>query len=140
MTRPFTTPPKQTPSLGRAEDVHACIEDEQVGHTAEDLLGLVRRPGIAVTVGDVQLDGMNRGALLLEISHCLIQVVLTVVGDDDLHARFGEDLGIAEARAGSAAGDKCDLASKVFHDIAPYLKIFPDDACIIAQFRRQLNR
>jgi hypothetical protein len=44
--------------------------------------------------------------------HGLIEVVLPHVRDDDLAARLGEDLRLAEACAGPAARNECYLALK----------------------------
>jgi hypothetical protein len=52
--------------------------------------------------------------------HGLIEVVLPHVRDDDLAARLGEDLRLAEARAGPAARDECYLAFEICHVLVSF--------------------
>ena len=73
---------------------------------------------------DAEIDGRQLTYKLNKLLPYDIAVSGVEQVADDLHARFREDLGIAEAGTGSAAGNECDLASKVFHDIAPYLRDF----------------
>ena len=101
--------------LGRAERVDARGVEHQLRRAPEDLLDLIGGGRVGGPVGDVELDGVGRCALVAEVGQRLVESILAHVGDDDLAPGLGEHLGLPEARPRSPSGDEQDLVLEVLH-------------------------
>ena len=101
--------------FGRAEGIDTRRLQKKLGRCAINALYLVSRGNIRLAVGNVQKDGVDFCVFTLKVRHCLVQVILTHVCDNDLTARLRKNLRHTEAGPGSSACDKCDLAFEICH-------------------------
>src|SRR6185312_14957262 len=96
------------------EQVDAGVVAHDV-HLPEHLLSLVRGARHCATIRDIQPQGMHFHAL--EAAHGLIEMILTDVGDDDIHPRSAERFCHAEADATPTPGNEGRHACYVSHGL-----------------------